>query len=206
MKKFFTSIPLQKKGGLAAYQYEAVGNEKLRMERATCFPILTAVQGYVEPGESFRLIAVSPETEDGRRNLEALRGELAALCEEKGLVCEKGVELVAAPENERVASHTGTFQRLIDYVEDEDELFACITFGTKPQSMALLMAVRYAYRVKKNTSLGCIVYGQVDRSVQPERPYVYDETALVQMDEIVRLLAERGVTNPKAVIDSLLQL
>lgn len=205
MKKFFTNIPLQKKDKLGAYRYEPVGNEHLRMDRDTSFPILAAVQGYVEPGEAFRLIAVTPDTEDGRRNLEVLRTELSALCEEKGILCENGVELVSAQTDERVSSHVVTFQRLIDYAEDEDALFACVTYGTKPQSMALLTAVKYAYRVKKNTSLGCIVYGQIDRS-EGERAYIYDETALVQMDEIVRVLADRRVENPKAIIDSLLRL
>ena len=205
MKKFYTSIPLQKPGQLGQYHYEAVGNEKLCMERRTSFPILAAAQGYVEPGEAFRLIAVMPYTEDGRRNLEALRKELSELCAEKGIFCENGVEIVEAAADERVSSHVGTFQRLIDLADDEDELFACLTYGTKPQSMAVLMAVKYAYRVKKNTSLGCIVYGQIDRS-EGERAFIYDETALVQMDEIVRILADRGVANPKKVIDSLLSL
>ena len=205
MKKFFFSIPLQKQGNLGAYRYEPVGNEKLRMERETCFPILAVVQGYVQPGEAFRLIAVTPDTDDGRRNLDILRQELQALCEEKGINCEKGVELVPAQEDERVSSHMNTFQRLIDYAEDEDELFACITYGTKPQSMAVLMAVKYSYRVKKNVSLGCVVYGKIDRSAG-EKAFIYDETALVQMDEIVRVLADRGSPDPKAVIRSLLTL
>ena len=205
MKKFFTSIPLQKQGKLGRYHYEAIGNEHLNMESTTCFPILAAVQGYVEPGEHFRLIAVMPDTEDGRRNLDVLKEELTVLCAGKGIVCENGVELVPAPVDERVSSHVNTFQRLIDLADDEDELFACITYGTKPQSMAVLMAIKYAYRVKENTSLGCIVYGQIDRS-EGERAYIYDETALVQMDEIVRILADRRTKNPKAVIDSLLRL
>ena len=205
MKKFFTSIPLQKEGELRSYRYEPVGNEHLRMDRDTSFPIMAAVQGYVELGEAFRLIAVMPDTKDGRCNLEVLKEELSTLCEEKGILCENGVELVSAQTDERVSSHVDTFQRLIDYVEDDDELFACVTYGTKPQSMALLMAVKYAYRLKKNTSLSCIVYGQVDRN-EGERAYIYDETALVQMDEIVRVLADRHVVHPKAVIDSILKL
>ena len=99
-----------------------------------------------------------------------------------------------------------TFQKLIDFVGDDDELFACITYGTKPMSMAVLMAVQYAYRLKSNTSISCIVYGQVDRSVSPPKAFVYDETALVQMGEIIRVLAERGVSDPKRVIDGILAL
>ena len=102
MKKFFTSIPLQKQGKLGSYHYEAVGNALLDMEGKTSFPILAAVQGYVEPGEHFRLVAVTPDTEDGRRNLEALWAELSALCADKCIVCENGVELVPAPADENM--------------------------------------------------------------------------------------------------------
>ena len=70
--------------------------------------------------------------------------------------------------------------------------------------MALRMAVQYAYRVKENTSIACIVYGEVNRAAGTTR--IYDETALVQLDEIVRLLAERGVSDPGSVIGNLVQL
>jgi hypothetical protein len=129
---------------LKRYVYEPVGNDKLLMEEGTSFPVLTAVNGYAEPGESFRVIAVCPDSEDGRRNL------------------------------------------------------------------GLLRAVQYAYRVKRNTSISCILYGQVDRSAGSDpngwKARVYDETALLQLDEIVRILAERKVPDPKAVIDSILGL
>lgn len=205
MKKFFTVIPLQKAGGLNPHLYRAVGNTALQMERATCFPVLTAVSGYAMPGEDFRLIAVMTDTEDGRRNCGLLRAELEQLCAEKGLVCQ-GIEIVPAPMDERVSTHVATFQKLIDLVEDDDELFACMTFGTKPLSTAVQMAVQYAYRVMRNTSISCIVYGQIDRTGGSEKAFVYDMTALVQMDEIVRVLAGRGVKDPKTMIDRILTL
>lgn len=204
MKKFFSSVPLQPEGKLGTFFYEPVGNELLRMDRKTSFPILAAVEGYAVPGEPFRLIAVMPDTADGRRNLGKLEQELAALCADRGLVCPAGVETVPAAADERVISHVDTFRKLIDFVEDGDELFACITYGTKPQSVALRMAVQYAYRVKRNTSISCIVYGEVNRAAGTTR--LYDETALVQLDEIVRVLADGGVQDPGAVIDSLLKL
>lgn len=204
MKKFFTGVPLQPKGKLGTFFYEPIGNERLRMDRKTSFPILAAVEGYAKPGEPFRLIAVTPDTEDGRYNLGKLQSELAALCADKELICERGVESVPATSDERVLSHVETFQNLIDYVEDDDELFACITYGTKPQAIALRMAVQYAYRVKRNTVISCIVYGEVDRAGGKTR--IYDETALVQVDELVRMLADRGVQDPRSVIDSMLRL
>ena len=101
------------------------------------------------------------------------------------------------------------FQRLIDCVEDNDDLFACITFGTKPLSMAVRMAVQYAYRVKRNVSIPCIVYGSITRSGRDASTWtanVYDETALIRLDEIVRMLAERGVEHPRETIDRILEL
>ena len=68
-----------------------------------------------------------------------------------------------------------------------------------------MMAVQYAYRVKKQTTISCIVYGQIQRPERDRSTWtgrVYDMTALVQLDEIVRMLADRGVEDPKAVIDS----
>ena len=211
MKKFFTNIPLQIAGDLDRYVYIPVGNSRLKMEEATSFPIIPAVSGYVERGEAFRLIAVVPDSGTGKRNCTALETELERLCHDRGIVCPEGVERISGPPNQKVDSHVSTFQNLIDCVDDNDELFACITFGTKPMSMALLTAVRYAYRLKKNTSLSCIVYGEIDRIGGREnkanwKAYLYDETALAQMDEITRMLAERGVKNPRETIRRILEL
>lgn len=210
MKKFITVIPLQVRGQLRQYHYQAVGNERLELGSATSFPILAAVNGYVEPGEAFRVIAVSADTDDARRNQEALRAELEALCQKRGFVCPAQLDIVMAPADERVSSHISVFQDLIDLVEDDDELFACITYGTKPLSQAVLLAVQYAYRVKRNASISCVVYGQIDRSQSAESTAwtakIYDETALIQLGEIVRVLADQNVTDPKRVIQSILSL
>lgn len=204
MKKFFTIIPLQQKGQLSPHHYRAVGNPRLEMDTHTCFPILTAVNGYAEPGEDIRLIAVMTDTEDGRRNCETFRAEFDALCQARGFTCSRGVEVIPVEQDERVSTHIATFQTLIDHVEDKDELFACMTFGTKPLSTAVQMALQYAYRVKNNASISCIVYGQINRSEGIAS--VYDMTALIQLDEIVRVLAERKVQDPKAVLDRILSL
>ena len=67
-----------------------------------------------------------------------------------------------------------------------------------------------AYRIKKNASISCVVYGQIDRSKgrNPESwtAQAYDETALLQLGEVVRVLAERGATDPKAAINTILSL
>lgn len=209
MKKFFTAIPLQANtDDLSTVTYQAVGNTRLQMENPVSFPILTAVNGYAAKGEAFRLIAVAPESDVTKRNCQRLRDQLAALCAQRGLSCPGGVEIVTAGGDERVSTHLETFQKLLDYVDDDDELFSCMTFGTKPLSQAMMLAVQYAYRVKRNASISCIVYGEVDRT--GSKPWtkgsVYDMTALLQLDEVIHMLAERGVTDPKATLNAILSL
>ena len=209
MKKFITVIPLQVQGQLRRYHYQAVDNSRLQMDGPTSFPILTAVNGYVQPGEEFRLLAIAADSEDGRRNCAVLRDELERLCRTKGCPCPQ-IETIPAPADEGVAAQIAAFQRLIACVEDDDELFVCVTYGTKLLSQVTLMAVQYAYQAKKNTSISCVVYGQIDRSggQEPERwtARIYDETALLQLGEIVRILVQRGTADPRAALDEILSL
>lgn len=207
MKKFFSIIPLQ---APTAFCYEAVGNTRLQLTETVQFPILTAIAGYAQPGDEIRVIVVVTDNAAGRRNLKVFQEQVEMFCEKLRITCPNGVESVLIAVDDRVAAHVATFQKLIDYVEDHDELFACMTFGTKPTSTALMMAVQYAYRIKKNASISCILYGQIDRP-EPTNPEtwgarVYDMTALVQLDEIVHLLAVKGDPDPKKTIDTLVSL
>ena len=210
MKKFITNIPLQKEKDFHRYIYQAVGNSLLQMDEPTGFPIIPAINAYTEPGDSIRVISMMSESEDTVRNHRFLQEELDALCMKKGISCPRGVEKIAAPEDQQVSSELRAFRRLIDFVEDDDELTASITYGTKPMSMVVLSAMRYAYRLHKNATLRCIVYGEIDRrdskNWEDWQAYIYDETALIQMDEITWMLAQAGTEDPKKSIDLLLSM
>lgn len=208
MKKFITATPLQAASDeLGTLTYYAVGNSKLQLDKPISFPILAAVNGYVKPGEDFRLITVMTETPANVHNRDRLIQQLKSLCQDRGLKCPE-VETVVIGEGQKVSTHVETFRKLLDYVDDSDELFCCMTFGTKPLSQAMMLAVQYAYRIKRNASISCIVYGEIDHS--KPKPWkdgcIYDMTALIQMDEIVHMLAERGVSDPKAALDAMLSL
>lgn len=206
MKKFFTIVPMQPKDDLKEYVYEAAGNKKLQMETQTRFPIMAVINGYAE-NEEIRLIAIVMDTPDCYNNFVLLQNEVDEFCKQKGVKCSIGIEKIIIPIDGMVATHMETFQKLINVVDDEDELFACTTYGTKPVSMVITMAIQYAYRIKENASISCIVYGQVNRNNGiVESAKIYDITALVQMDEIVRLLADQGVENPQKTIYRILSI
>ena len=207
MKKFFTYVPLQPPGGLKQYVYAPVGNEKLRLEQTISFPILTAIYGYSEENEEIQVVVIQEDTENCKRNYATFRKELESVCARKNLHVD--VVDMMIPSEQNVATHSKTFVELIDQVQDGDELFVCITYGTKPQSVALRMAVQYAYRVKNNVSIPCMVYGNIlrpDGECDQWRAQVCDETALVRLDEIVRILADRRVEDPRTVLSTILEM
>lgn len=224
MKKFLMVTPLQPVGvkedgktfdSLRLCNYEPVGNQKLEYGKMTRFPLMHLINGYAEPGEEIRVIAITPKYEYCQVHLQQLREELASLQAEKGFLC-RGVEAVEVDFAGDVATQIEVFHKLLSYVEDHDILYGCLTYGMKPMPIAELMAIQYAYRVLDNVSIGCLVYGEVDYSrppiaktkdgkgIFPTR--IFDITALIQLDEIVRILADRKVADPKGMIERIIDL
>lgn len=215
MKKFFMITPLQpvawdEKTGkvikdlLRSNVYEAAGNRRLSFDRATRFPLIPLINGYAEAGEEIRVFAITPDTVSARYHVGQLREELAALQADKGFLC-RGVETIDVTYAGDVETQIEIFHKILPFIEDGDILYGCMTYGNKPMPIAEMMAIQYGYRVLQNVSIGCLVYGEVDHSRQEAPMTIFDITALIQLDEIVRVLADRKVRDPKAVIDRLVQ-
>lgn len=206
MKKFFTAVPLQQNGALERFRYQAIDNKRLQMERPTSFPILTAVHAFVRPEDAFQIIALVTDSPVGRKNFEVLQAQVEEQCREDGLVCPEIIQ-IAFPEDQNVANLAEIFLRIIDQIQDGDELFGSMTFGTKPISMALTMALQFGYRVKANVTIDCVVYGEIVREDEKRENWfgrVYDQTGLLRLGETVQLLAKAGVRDPNGAIRSFL--
>ena len=214
MKKFIMITPLQPvirdkqsgeivKDNLHSNVYQVTGNRKLVYEYATRFPLIPVINGYAQEGEEIRVIAVTPDTESAWFHVEQLREELRTLQERKGFVC-RGVEPIQVTYAGDVDTQIEIFHKLLPYIEDDDILFGCLTYGNKPMPIAELMAIQFGYRTLRNVSIGCLVYGELDHSKEDSPMTLFDITALIQLEEIVRVLAERRVKDTRAIIDRLI--
>lgn len=208
MKKFIMITPLQPvtttRDFLQCSRYEAVGNERLRFDKSTRFPLMAVINAYAEPNEEIRVLTVTPDTDSARIHEQQLRDELASLQEEKGFIC-RGVEAIPITYAGDVDTQLELFRKLLPYFEEGDTLYACLTYGTKPMPIAELMAIEYAYRVVEDVAIGCLVYGELDHSAgEPAPMRIFDITSLIRLDEIVRMLAEHRVSDPINIINRIL--
>ena len=213
MKKFITTSPLQER--LSCVQYVAIDNDALQFDQPTCFPVIPLLNAYVKEGEEIELIVLCHKGHVDRygeykdpsgRNYKMLLEELEALQEKNNFQCK--VQKIELEYDECIREHLKNFQNLIEKIEDGDELYACMSYGTKAVPIIEMMALNYAYRAKFNTHIGCIVYGATifDKESKITDAKIYDMTPLFYMDEIVRKVADMKIEEPLETIRQVLEL
>jgi len=208
-KTFISVIPFQGKDKngedmLKAFVYKPRGNSKLAYGE-TRFPIIPAINGYTEKGDKIRVIAILTEGENFAHNYRTyFVREINEIVKKKGLIFD-GIEIVSSPDSEDIDTQLKLFGDVIDLIRDNEEIYACITYGTKPTPILESMALRYAYLLKKDVSIGCIVYGRYTFIDESDNNGIYDTTALFHMESVVNRLAELKISKPEIAIKAMLE-
>lgn len=201
MKKFISISPFQNPENMEkGVVYEPDNNPDLEYVE-TSFPIIPVLNAYAQPEEKIEVITVISDYEYARKNYELLKKEIATVSDKNGFECT--LKEICIPYSDDIDTQLEMFGKLIEMTADEDMIYADITFGSKVMTQVLNMSIIYGYRVNKNVSLGCIVYGKLDHVTNSGK--LYDETSLNYMDEIVRIMAENKVKNPVDKIKNLLK-
>jgi hypothetical protein len=204
MKKFICISNFQNPGFFQAPEYEPADNEKLRLGRGAHYPLINVINAYADENEEIELITVISDYDNAKANYETLVNEVDALAAEKNLKVKK--TRCDIPYGSSLDIQLEMFEKLIACMSDEDKLFCDITYGTKVMSQILTMAVNYGYRVNKDVTIGCIVYGEVKfENKQITESKIYDITSLNYLDEIVRTMAEKKVKEPLDRIRAILK-
>lgn len=185
MKKFFTFISRQIPERFLPKEYQAINNSKLTYPQ-TRFPLIPVLNGYTKKGETAQVIVFCEDYSNSEHNLTFLEQELDKLQAEKGIILERIVEKI--PLDDGYDAQLDTFAKMLNHIDDGDEVYACITYGSKPTPIVQTMAFRYARFAGKNTAIRCVVYGHVDFNTNEAK--IYDLTGLLIVDDALRLLAE----------------
>lgn len=198
MKKYLMVTPQLVDELLAENVYEPVDNSFL-LYGPTHFPAIPLINSSVEDGDEIEVITVTYDIPSCHRNLELLKSEVGSVCASKSAICR--VTSIEVPFDDSIQAVLDVYTQLIAHFEDGDALYADITYGSKPMPIVLIMALQYAYRIKDDVSIECVVYGQISHHKETKDAKIFDVTALVQLDEIVRLMADGNVSDPASVID-----
>jgi len=168
-KHFITHISQQGAGNLRKPVYDPVGNSRLAYGYPCSFPIVPAIAGYVEDGESFVLTVIratgdsNDKNNEIQANYEALLGDIEAIKQNKGI----DFTFEERPVYTSYESTSETLEKLsrdiVDNVRVGEEVYACITFGEKPDTLATyraLMEIHTDHRIEDDIRIELCMYGQ----------------------------------------------
>lgn len=209
MKKFIMTVPLQKEGQLDLTKYTPEENSGLSYDAKTRFPIINVIANNASKGENIIVVPILTMVSDNEmnenveRNYGLLKGEITELSRKLGFTYE--FDEVKTIDNEKIATQIKLFGDLIDKTENEDILYACITYGTKPTPIVIKNALNYAYRIRDEVSVDCIVYGRYVHQDKGPSP-IFDVTALFHMDMIVNRVAELKIEDAVGAIKMMLDI
>lgn len=209
MKKFISTSPYQEVGELHELGYTAVENDKLNSDLLTGFPVLVLLNGYAKAGDEAELITLVAIGDEKGNKFKSAERNYRRLCEEAELLeNEKNIKItmrkVSVSYDEGLDKQLKAFDDLLQLIGDNDELYADLTFGSKPTPIVEMLALNYGYRARQNVTIGCVTYGQFNHEHPEEKGKIYDITALLAVDEIVKNVADLGIENPGEYIHSIL--
>lgn len=203
MKHFITAISQQPAKYLKQSVYASADpqNSIITSDRAVSFPILIPLENATENGESIHLTVILPQHENVTTNYQTFQKELKEITDTKNLTCE--IDEIKIPYSEDVDTHLNMFEHLIEQVRDDDLLYVCLTYGTKPVPMVMQTTLNFAYKLRKNCSIESIVYGQVDHNENKLK--IYDVSSLFYLNSVINSMSSINAKNPVEYIKTMLK-
>ncbi|GAB1476453.1 hypothetical protein MASR2M70_12870 [Bacillota bacterium] len=201
-RAFITTIPLQGPLGLEKYLYEPQGC-LLESNIVTSFPIVPWINESINQenkDDLIKIICIRQKNEDTERNFNAFIDEIEAVG-----VNRNCVKSIIVTESQSKSVHTELLLSLINEIEDETKIYACMTFGTKTIPLLLLSMLNYAYKIKKHVSIEALVYGEIKRANnEVKSAKLYDVTSLIYFNNIVDQVSALGLDDPDQLLKQLL--
>lgn len=206
MKKFITYVPMQTGSNLLKGKYISLENSKLNMNKEVIFPIECIINGYADNDEQIMLIALLEEDNiDCEDNLKLMKKRITDITAPKNI--ELIIKKVYISPQETIENHLLTFKNIISLFENGNDLYTCVTFGTKPTPIIQMMALNFAHKNLKNVTIGLVAYGKVNRKQnKPVSYYIYDITALFYMNSIVDTLSALNADDALDKVEKILML
>lgn len=168
----------------------------------TAFPIISVIKKTMDSNVDNKVIAIRMKNSDSEYNLKLFEEELRNInVDPNCIVC---VEL---EEDSRYATGVDMFLQLAKEIENDSDVYACITYGTKIMSMVITYVLSSIEYLKRNVVVRSVCYGQVDRmNDEVIRARIWEVIGLLRINELVKTLFEARFDNPMKALEELLNV
>ncbi len=197
---YITSMTMHDK--LIEMNYEPQDGIVFDGKMKTAFPIIPLMKETMDPEVENKVIVVIMKNEDSTRNLEIFKDKLREIN-----VDPECVTCVELEEDSRYATGVNMFMQLAREIEDDSDVYACLTYGTKIMTMVMTYVLSSIKYLKTNTVVKSVCYGQIDwESGKPKRARVWEVIGIMRMNELVRTLADAPIADPMVALETLLKI
>jgi len=148
------------------------------------FPLSYLIDENVEEGDKVIIITAVTQTETPMQNYEAYKQEVLNIVKDKKI----DIEFVEIKQTIEFDSLTFSqfFKEIANLIQDNDQLYVDFSFGMKPYTISMFVAVAYAEKAARNVDVDTIIYAQKYSGNKEEGiiSKVYDITGLFYLNAI----------------------
>ena len=198
---YITIIPMQMKNFEKKKFRRADGCEIDYNGTQRYFPITSVIEQTQEEGLGTKVVTVRFGTEVSDEYLELLKEELESV----GISNLEIVE-VAVPENQQHQNLVNVFMKVLEQIDDDTDVYACITFGTKIMSLIIAYLLDSLAYIRKNAKVQGVYYLELIRKQgDVVDSILYNVTSLVYLNKTVKEIVELNLTDPQGFLMQLLK-
>lgn len=186
-KVFISSISMQK---VNAFKYDSGVYPE---NNPTAFPITISLKNNCQPGDEVAFITIVTHSEGNLavENYHKFCEQAGSICREKGARAEF-IEL-AVPARIEAASPRRLYKEIVAKLQDNDEIYADITYGFKYNPIVIFAALNNAYQVRENVDIKEICYGNLYNGSAEIKPEYFDVTSLFYLNSLSGLMGVEGM-------------
>lgn len=204
MKIIFTTIPMKEQ--IEKLHYPVAGNHLIEYEKAVRFPINAVLAKTLQKNEKVKIVRLMNSAGASSENACLFQSEL------ENINTEIGAELsffdVVENFTENKEMHETRFRKLLDFLEDDVEIIADITYGQKTLPMVLFCALSFAEKFF-NAKILYIVYGKAEfekGSIKQDSQVLYDLTPLYYLNTLTSAMEAPNGKEAIKIIDKFFSL
>lgn len=183
MKIVFTTIPM--KEYIERLHYPVAGNTTIEYNGAVYFPVNAVLAKSLKNGETVKVVRIMNSIGASKENARIFKSELESINAHIG--AQLSFYDVIEDFRENKETHESRFRKLLDFLEEDAEIIADITYGQKTLSHILFCVLNFAEKFF-NVRITSVIYGKAEfenGSIKKDSQMLYDITPLYYLNTLI---------------------